>query len=59
MHVWGHVNGVFIEAFPLVMGSRTEGGVESNLRNQTRLMTMKVGTLLDSVKMLACMFGGM
>ena len=37
MHVWGHVklgcNGVFIETFPLVVGSRAEGGVASKLRN--------------------------
>ena len=34
------------------MGSRAEGGVAS------KLMTMKGETVLDSVKMLACMFGG-
>ena len=52
------INGVLIETFPLVMGSRAEGGVASKLRNETRLITMKGGTVLDSVKMLACMLGG-
>ena len=37
MHVWGHVklgcNGVLIERFPLVKGSRAEGGVASKLRD--------------------------
>ena len=63
MHVWGHVklgcNGVLIETFPLVKGSRTERGVASKLTHYTRLMTMKGGTVLDSVKMLACMFRDM
>ena len=40
------------------MGSRAEGGVASKLGDETRLMTMKGGTMLDSVKMLACMLGG-
>ena len=40
------------------MGSRAEGGVAYKLGNETRLMTMKGGTVLDSVKMLAFMFGG-
>ena len=40
------------------MGSRAEGGVASKLVNETRLMTMKGGTVLDSVKMLAFMLGG-
>ena len=52
------INGVLIETFPLVVGSRAEGGVASKLGNETRLMTMKGGTVLDSVKMLACMLGG-
>ena len=52
------INGVLIETFPLVLGSRAEGGVASKLGKETRLMTMKGGTMLDSVKMLACMFGG-
>ena len=52
------INGVLIETFPLVEGSRAEGGVASKLGNETRLMTMKGGTVLDSVKMLACMLGG-
>ena len=52
------ITGVLIETFPLVVGSRAEGGVASKLRNETRLMTMKGGTVLDSVKMLACMLGG-
>ena len=45
--------------FRLVIGSRAEGGVASKLTDYTRLMTMKGGTVLDSVKMLACMFEGM
>ena len=52
------INGVLIETFPLVVGSRAEGCVASKLGNETRLMTMKSGTVLDSVKMLACMLGG-
>ena len=40
------------------MGSRVEGGVASKLGNETRLMTMKGGTVLDSIKMLAWMLGG-
>ena len=52
------INGVLIETFPLVVGSRAEGGVASKLGNETRLMTMKGGTVLDSVKLLACMLGG-
>ena len=52
------INGVLIETFPLVVGSRAEGGVASKLGDETRLMTMKGGTVLDSVKMLACMLGG-
>ena len=52
------INGVLIETFPLVVGSRAEGGVASKLGDETRLMTMKGGTVLDSVKILACMLGG-
>ena len=52
------INVVLIETFPLVVGSRAEGGVASKLGNETRLMTMKGGTVLDSVKMLAFMLGG-
>ena len=52
------INGVLIETFPLVVGSRAEGGVASKFRNGTRSMTMKGGTVLDSVKMFACMLGG-
>ena len=52
------INGVLIETFPLVVGSRAEGGVAYKLGNETRLMTMKGETVLDSVKMLACMLGG-
>ena len=52
------INGVLIETFPLVVRSRSEGDVASKLGNETRLMTMKGGTVLDSVKMLACMLGG-
>ena len=52
------INGVLIETFPLVVGSRAEGGVAYKLGNETRLMTIKGGTVLDSVKMLACMLGG-
>ena len=63
MHVWGHVklgcNGILIETFRLVIGTRTKRGVASKLMDYTRLMTMKGGTVLDSVKMLACMFGDM
>ena len=63
MHVWGHVklgcNGVLIETFPLVKDSRAKGGVASKLRDYTWLMTMKGGTVLNSVKMLACLFEGM
>ena len=51
------INEVFIVTFPLVMGSRA-GGVASKLRNSIRLKTMKCGTVLDSVKMLACIVGG-
>ena len=40
------------------MRSRAEGGVASKLGDETRLMSMKGGTVLDSIKMLACMFGG-
>ena len=40
------------------MGSRADGGVASKLGNEARLMTMKSGTVLDSIKMLACMLGG-
>ena len=52
------INGVLIETFPLVVGSRAEGGVASKLGDESRLMTMKGGNVLDSIKMLACMFGG-
>ena len=52
------INGVLIETFPLVVESRVEGGVASKLGDETRLMTMKGGNVLDSVKMLACMLGG-
>ena len=52
------INGVLIETFHLVVGSRAEGCVASKLGNETRLMTMKGGIVLDSVKMLACMVGG-
>ena len=52
------INGVLIETFPLIVGSRAEGGVASKLGNETRLLTMKGGTVLDSVKMLAYMLGG-
>ena len=54
----GVLTGVLIETFPLVVGSRAEGGVAYKLGNETRLMTMKGGTVLNSVKMLACMLGG-
>ena len=36
------INGVLIEKSTLVVGSRAEGGVASKLRDETRLMTMKV-----------------
>ena len=41
-----------------MVGSRAEGGVASQLGDETRLMTMKGGTVLDTVKMVACMLGG-
>ena len=34
-----------------------EGSVASKLGDETRLMTMKGGTVLDTVKMHACMLG--
>ena len=43
------INGVLIEKFPLVMRSRAEGGVTSKLGDETWLMTMKGGNVLDSV----------
>ena len=52
-------NGILIETFRLVIGTRTQRGVASKLTDYTRLMTMKGGTVLDSVKMLACMFRDM
>ena len=52
------INGVLIETSPLVVGSRAEGGVASKRGDETRLMTKKGGTVLDSVKILACMLGG-
>ena len=45
------------EKQPCVVGLRAEGDVASKLGNETQLMTMKGGTVLDSVKMLACMLG--
>ena len=63
MHVWGHVRfdgkGILIETSPLVVESRAERGVASKLMKSTRLMIMKGVRVLDSVKMFACMFGGM
>ena len=53
------INGVLIETFPLVVGSRAEGCVASKLGHETRLMTMKGGTVLNSVKMLECMLWGL
>ena len=52
------INGVLIETFPLVVGTRAEVVVASKLGDETRLMTINGGTVLDSVKMLACMLGG-
>ena len=40
------------------MGSRADGGMASKLGDDTRLMTMNCGTVLDTVKMLACMLAG-
>ena len=40
------------------MGSRAEGGVASKLGYETRLMTRKGGTVIHTVKLLACMLGG-
>ena len=44
------INGVLIEIFHLVVGSRAEGGVASKLGNEIRLITMKGETVLDYVK---------
>ena len=62
MHVWGacniglqwSINGVLIETFLLVMGSRAEGGVASKVGMRVRMMRMKGRTVLDSIKN-ACM----
>ena len=51
-------NGVLIETFPSCSGIESRRGCGSKLGDETRLMTMKGGTVLDTVKMLACMLGG-
>ena len=48
------INGVLIETFLLVVVSRAEGGVASKVGMILRLMRMKRGTVLDSIKN-ACM----
>ena len=45
---------VLIETYTLVLGSRAEEGVASKLGDETRLMTMKGGTVLEFRKN-ACM----
>ena len=52
------INGVLIETFPSCSGIESTSGCGSKLGDETRLMTMKGGTVLDTVKMLACMLGG-
>ena len=52
------INGVLIETFPSCSGIESRRGCGSKLVDETRLMTMKGGTVLDTVKMLACMLGG-
>ena len=52
------INGVLIETFPSCSGIESTSGCGSKLVDETRLMTMKGGTVLDTVKMLACMLGG-
>ena len=52
------INGVLIKTFPSCSGIESKSGCGSKLGDETRLMTMKGGTVLDSVKMLACMLGG-
>ena len=42
----------------LVRESRVERGVAPKFMKWTRLMIIKGGRVLDSVKMLACMFEG-
>ena len=51
-------NRVLIETFPSCSGIESRSGCGSKLGDETRLMTMKGGTVLDTVKMLACMLGG-
>ena len=51
-------NGILIETFHLVMESRAGRGVASKFMKWTRLMIIKGGRVLDSIKMLACMFEG-
>ena len=52
------INGVLIETFPSCSGIESRRGCGFKLGDETRLMTMKGGTVLDTVKMLACMLGG-
>ena len=51
-------NGILIEMLCLVNESRAERGVASKFMKWTWLMIIKGGRVLDSVKMLACMFEG-
>ena len=50
--------GVLIETFPSCSGIESRSGCGSKLGDEIRLMTMKGGTVLNTVKMLACMLGG-
>ena len=52
------INGFLIETFPSCSGIESRRGCGSKLGDETRLMTMKGGTVLDTVKMLACMLAG-
>ena len=52
------INGVLIETFPSCSGIESIRGCGSKLGDETRLMTRKGGTVLDTVKMVACMLGG-
>ena len=52
------INGVLIETFPSCSGIESRSGCGSKLGDETRLMTMKGGTVLNTVKMLTCMLGG-
>ena len=49
------IKGVLIETFPSCSGIESRRVYGSKLGDETRLMTMKGGTVLDTVKMLACL----